>query len=280
MDDFHIGNCYFTEPAFLQFLIHCGLIEKRDAAAIFHQLFDQADASGFHQSGKAGNFQTFHFQIAFQDIPGAGAGFPGDKPVLQQFLDGMGAGSKGIIRTADANVPLSGIELMVVNVSWKIPLHQSKINVSFVQLLQKCFGVVHRKERRTDVVLAQISCNAPGDFKFRNGERQSHFQRRFLIEGFLHFFLQIQNVVIYGSSCVFQQDSCGCQLQFFALIKKKRRSQFLFQPADVLRHGRLCQVQPLSGPGVIHVFTYLKKGFNPEIQHIVFLISYHNRDLQ
>ena len=87
MCDIHVLDLYFAQPAFFQFLPDCRFVKKRNAASAFRKLFDEIDASGFYKSRKISHFQAFHFQIAFQDIPGAGTGFSRNETFAKNLLN-------------------------------------------------------------------------------------------------------------------------------------------------------------------------------------------------
>lgn len=55
------------------------------------------------------------------------------------------------------------------------------------------------------------------------------------------------------------------QLQVFPLVTKEFGPVFAFQVANMLRNGRLCDVQFRSSPGIVHVTANAQKCMDTKI---------------
>ena len=85
-----------------------------------------------------------------------------------------------------------------------------------------------------------------------------------------HHILDSCTVMMYGFKELPQQLPLLCQDQLFPIVEKQLCAVVLFQGFNVLRNGRLCDVQFICRLGIAHIAADRQKSFDAKVQHTPF----------
>ena len=268
MTDRRAGDLDQRQAATRHVVADSGREHERQAEPSRHQRLDDVDAAHFGRAGEACQREVPRRQGVLQHRARARPLFAHQHMLGQQVLERARAPGECMTWRAYGHQPFGAERVPRVGALVEEPFHERAVDDAFVQGAQQLFGAAGAKAYLHFGMCAQVRGQRGRHHVLACRQRHADGQRkrrRAFARG--HAFTQEPVVVRHGGQRAPHQLACRRETQLAVGIGEQLCPVLLLQKGDVLRHGRLRDVEFFGGPRVVQRAAHGQERLDAVVLH-------------